>query len=159
MPAAGILDWKRSKSEIPILHNSKSPKNLRRIILECIKNIGRRIYQGGPTRQSQAREAHPTPLGAPLWLVAHLAGLRSPSSAIWRVLTWKKSEEVFQDEVPPPRGGTWAGALLPSGGAIPPGELPSRRGKSKPSSSPTPLSSLGGQSSSTYSTTPSPLKP
>ena len=60
----------------------------------------------------------------------------------------KKSEEDFRNEAPPPRGGTWVGALLPSGGAILPGELPSRRGKSKLSSSPTPLLSLGGQSSS-----------
>ena len=87
MPAAGILDWKRSKSEIPILHNSKSPENLRRIILEYIKNIGRKKYIRGPTRRSQARGARPTPLGAPLWLVGPLAGLRCPSSAIWRVLT------------------------------------------------------------------------
>src|SRR3990170_2948402 len=54
MPAAGILDWKRSKSERPILHNSKSPENLRRIILEYIKNTGRRKYQRGPTRRPQA---------------------------------------------------------------------------------------------------------
>ena len=69
MPAAGILDWKRSKSEIPILHNSESPKNLRSIIFEYIKNIGRRIYQRGPTRQSQARRARPTPWARPcgLW--------------------------------------------------------------------------------------------
>ena len=32
MPVAGILDWKRSKSERPILHNSKSPETSRRII-------------------------------------------------------------------------------------------------------------------------------
>ena len=59
--------------------------------------------------------------------------------------------EDFQDEASPPRGGTWAGALLPSGGAIPPGELPSRRGKSSSSSSPTTLPSWGGLSSSTSS--------
>ena len=49
--------------------------------------------------------------------------------------------------------GTWAGALLPFGGAISSG-----RGKSSWSSSPTTLSSLGGQSSSTSSTAPSHLK-
>ena len=48
MPAAGILDWKRSKSEIPILHNSKSLENLRRIILEYIKNTEQRKYQRDP---------------------------------------------------------------------------------------------------------------
>ena len=69
MPAAGILDWKRSKSVIPILHNSKSPENLRRIILEYIKNTGRRKYQRGPTRQPQACRARPTPWARPsgLW--------------------------------------------------------------------------------------------
>src|SRR3990170_4310755 len=44
----------RSKSERSIIHNSKSPENLRRIILEYIKNIGRRKYQRGPTRRPQA---------------------------------------------------------------------------------------------------------
>ena len=39
------------------------------------------------------------------------------------------------------------------------GKLPSRRGKSSPSSSPTILSSGGGQSPSTSSPAPSPLKP
>ena len=93
MPAAGILDWKRSKYERPILHNSKSSKNLWRIILEYIKNIGRRRCQRGPTRQPQSWGARPTPLGAPLWLVGPLAGLRCPSSTIWRVLTWKKNHK------------------------------------------------------------------
>ena len=54
MPAARILDWKGCKSERPILHNSKSPENLRRIILEYIKNIGRIKYQRGPTKWPQA---------------------------------------------------------------------------------------------------------
>ena len=69
MPAAGILDWKRSKYERPILHNSKSPENLRRIVLEYIKNIGQRIYQRGPTRQSQARGRALPPWARPcgLW--------------------------------------------------------------------------------------------
>jgi Fe-S cluster assembly iron-binding protein IscA len=49
--------------------------------------------------------------------------------------------------------------LLPSDGAIPPGELPSWRGKSSSSSSPTTLPSWGGQSPSTCSTAPSHLKP
>ena len=69
MPVAGILDRKRSKYERPILHNSKSPEKLRRIILEYIKHIGRKKYQRGPTRRSQALGARPTPQGAPcgLW--------------------------------------------------------------------------------------------
>jgi hypothetical protein len=44
----------RSKSERPIPHNSKSPENLWRIILEYIKNIGQRNTRGGPTRWPQA---------------------------------------------------------------------------------------------------------
>src|SRR5215216_425942 len=63
----------RSKSERPILHNSKSPENLRRIILEYIRIIGQRKYQRGPTRWPQAWGAHPQGLWAP-WQVsgAHL---------------------------------------------------------------------------------------
>jgi hypothetical protein len=70
----------------------------------------------------------------------------------------KKSREDFQDEAPPSRGRTWAGALLLSGGAIPSGKLPSGRGKSKPSTSPTILSSWEDKSSSTSSPAPSHLK-
>ena len=44
---------------------------------------------GGLAGEPQARGA-PYPLGAPLWLVGPLSGQRCPSSAIWRVLTWKK---------------------------------------------------------------------
>ena len=52
----------RSKYERPILHNSKSPENLWRIILEYIKNIGRRKYQRGPTRGHKCGGA-PLPCG------------------------------------------------------------------------------------------------
>ena len=44
----------RSKSEIPILHNSKSPEILQRIILEYINTIGSRKYRTGPTRWPKA---------------------------------------------------------------------------------------------------------
>ena len=76
MPAAGILDWKRSKSEIPILHKSKSPENLRGIILENIKNIGRKKYIRGPTRQSQARGHALPPWARPcgLWPTWQVSG-------------------------------------------------------------------------------------
>ena len=89
MLAARILDWKRSKYEKPILHNSKSPENLRRIILKYIKILGEGNIRGDLPGGTSLGGA-PYPLGAPLWLVGHLAGLRCPSSAIWRVLTWKK---------------------------------------------------------------------
>ena len=54
MPAAGILGRKGCKSERPILHNSKTPENLRKIILEYIKILGDIKYQRGPTRRPQA---------------------------------------------------------------------------------------------------------
>jgi hypothetical protein len=60
----------------------------------------------------------------------------------------EKSEEYFRDEAPPSQGRTWEGAILLSGGAILPGILPSGRGKLKPSTSPTILSSWEDQSSS-----------
>jgi hypothetical protein len=85
----------------------------------------------------------PGPPGAAWWVVASPATLRCPPSGIWMPLTWKKVGEDFRDEAPPSRGGTWVGALLPSGGQIPPEELPSQRGKPSSSSSPTTLPSWG----------------
>jgi hypothetical protein len=79
-----------SNSERPILHNSKRPENLIRIILEYIRIIGRRKYQSGPTRWPQAW-GRALPPGHALGLVDSLARLRCPSSAIWRVFNWKKS--------------------------------------------------------------------
>ena len=54
MPAARILAWKRSKFEIPILHNSKSRENQRGYILEFIKNSRPKKYQRGASRRPQA---------------------------------------------------------------------------------------------------------
>ena len=54
------------------------------------KKYWRRNTRGGPTRWQQAWGASPIPLGAPLGLVGPVAGLWCPSSAIWRVFTWKK---------------------------------------------------------------------
>ena len=39
-------------------------------------------------------------------LVGPLVALRCPSSAIWSLSPWQKSEASFGDETPPPRGGT-----------------------------------------------------
>ena len=61
----------------PILHNSKSPETSRRIVLEYIKNIGRRKHQRGATH---------CPSGCAPCLVGHLAAPRCPSSAIWSLL-------------------------------------------------------------------------
>jgi hypothetical protein len=46
---------KKATTEIDIFHNSKWPENLRRIILEYIKNIGGRNTRRGPTREPRAQ--------------------------------------------------------------------------------------------------------
>ena len=66
MPAAGILDWKRSKNWRPILHSSKSPETPCKSFWELIINIERKKYQRGPTPWPRGWWARPTPLGAPL---------------------------------------------------------------------------------------------
>ena len=62
--AAGILGWKRSKYQRPILHNSKSPKTPRKLFLEIIKNTQQRKDQRGPHPGHKGGGA-PYPLGAP----------------------------------------------------------------------------------------------
>ena len=47
MPAVGILGWKRSKYQRPILHNSKNIETPRKLFLELIKNTGESINQRG----------------------------------------------------------------------------------------------------------------
>ena len=53
-------------------------------------------------------EGAPYPLGAPSILVGPVVGPLRPSSAIWCVFTWKKSEGSFRYKEPLSRGGTWA---------------------------------------------------
>ena len=65
MPAAGILGWKRSKYERPILHSSKSPKTSWKSFSEYIENIGRKKYQREATHHPRGWGARPTPLGMP----------------------------------------------------------------------------------------------
>ena len=72
--------------------------------------------------------------------------------------TLEKITENYWDFPPPSARRNLGGALLLSGGAILPGKLPSGRGKSKPSSSPTLQSSWRSSSSSTSSPAPSHLK-
>ena len=45
---------KKATSELPILHISKWAKNLQRIILQYMKNIGANNYRRGPTRWAQS---------------------------------------------------------------------------------------------------------
>ena len=54
----------RGETEIAILHNSKWPENLWRIILEYIKNNGKIITRRGATRKPQALGARPPSLWA-----------------------------------------------------------------------------------------------
>ena len=61
IPAPGILDWKRSKSECSILRNSKCPENQRGFFLDFIKNTGRKKCHRGATRGPQAWLSRPTP--------------------------------------------------------------------------------------------------
>ena len=139
--------WK-SYVRLPILHNSKWAETLRRIFMEYLRIIGANNYQRGSTRCAQLTWRARAPRRA----MVGCALLDPPTVPLfWYISHFdleKKSEEDFRDEAPPSWGGTWAGALLPSG-AIPPGELPSRRGKSSSSSSQTTLPSWWGQSPST----------
>ena len=66
MPAAGILGRKRSKFEKPILHNSKSPEILWRIILEYIKILDEESTRGGPHPVHEGGGAPLPPGRAPL---------------------------------------------------------------------------------------------
>ena len=69
MPAVGILDWKRSKYQRSILHNSKSHETLQRIILKLIENIGRRKHQRGPpaSKNGGGRAQPPRRAPWPCW--------------------------------------------------------------------------------------------
>ena len=158
MPAAGILGWKRSKYQRPILHNSKSPETPRKLFLEIIKNTERKKYQRGATHhargwgRAQPPWARPLPrgplVGPPVPIFCHI------KSFLRRKIISKLSG---RDSAATRRnlGGTNLG-LRRSCSAR---ELPSGRGKPSPSSSPTILSSGGGQYPSASSPAQSPLKP
>ena len=142
--------WK-SYVRLPILHNSKWAETSQRIFMEYIRIIGENNYHRGPIRWAQP-PGHAL-VGCAL-LGPHLVPL------FWYISHFDlKKGEHFREEAPSCRGGTWAGALLPSGRAIPQGKLPSRRGPSSSSSLPTALPSWGWLSSSTSSTALTPLKP
>ena len=64
----------------------------------------------------------------PPWRALEGCGLFGPPPVpiFWYISDFdlKKLREYFRDGAPPCRGGTWAGALLPSGGAISSGNFP-----------------------------------
>ena len=92
-----------------------------------IKNIERKNFtRGGHTLPTRVG-------GAPPYLVGPLVALRWPSSAIWSLSMGKIISHLL--------GQNSAAMRRNLGGAVLPGKLPSRRGKSSPSSSPTLLSS------------------
>ena len=153
MPAAGILGWKRSKYQRHILHNSKIPETPRKSVLKYIKNIGRRKHQRGATHHPRGWGA-PYPLGAP---PASWAPWQPSDAHLWLYEVFPRGKnhklahrmKLRRHEAEPIQG---------SSGAILPWKLPSGRGKSSLSSSPSILSSGGGQSPSTSSPASSPLK-
>ena len=61
MSAAGILAWKWSKVEIPILCNSKRRKNQRGCFSGFIRNTGPKKHQRGASRWPQASTTRPPP--------------------------------------------------------------------------------------------------
>ena len=99
-----------------------------------------------------------TPLAAPPWACGALVAPLPMPFGHKIPITLEKITEKFWDFPPPSARRNLGGALLLSGGAILPGKLPSGRGKSKPSSSPTLQSSWGSSSSSTSSPAPSHLQ-
>ena len=144
-----IWAWK-SYVRLPILQNSKEAETPRRIFMEYMMNIGANKYRSGPpgghNPPGRAREprralvgcAHPGPPPVPIFCyISHFdlekirRGLLGWSAAVSRRNLGRST--------------------LPSGGVIPPGEFPSRRGKPSSSSSPITLPSWGGLSSSTSS--------
>ena len=128
-----IWTWK-SYVRPPVLHNSKQAETSRRFFMDYLRNIGANNYQrvppGGHNPPGCVREprralvgcAHPGPPAVPIfWYISHFYLERISRGLSGGAL--------------PSRGGTWAGALLPSGGVIPPREVPSRRDISRQNSS------------------------
>ena len=130
MPAAGILGWKRSKYLRPILHNSKSPETPRKLILEIIKILSEENTRGGPHPGHEG--GGPLPRGPP----------GRPPVSIFSYMVSSTLEKIIskltgRDSATTRRNQSRAPAEL-----FLSGKLPSGRGKSSPSSSPT-LLSLG----------------
>ena len=122
-----------------------------------MKNIGGRSTRGAPPGSHTARWRGLPPRARHLAVWAPGGSLPMPFGH--KILfALEKITENPRDFPPPSARRNLGGALLPSGGAILPGKLPSWRGKSKPSSSPTLRSSSGSSSSSTSSPAPSHLQ-
>ena len=126
MPAAGILGWKRSKYQRPILHSSKSPETPRKSFLELMIIIQPKKYLRGATHHPRGwgcalppQARHPT-LWAPRW----------PSDGhllLYGVFRWEKNHKpssrtkLRRHEAEPWRNQSRAPAELFCRGNFPPG--------------------------------------
>jgi hypothetical protein len=122
------------------------------------KNTGRKKYRRGPSMGPQVKGARPAP-----WAHPGTCGLhRGPLMLIFSYMNPFSLEKPIKRRLLGPaaasRGGSRDGALLLSSGVILPGILLSRRGKSKPFSSPTLITSWEHPSPSTSSPAPSHVK-
>ena len=143
IPATGILAWKWSKVEIPILRNSKRRKNQRGIFFPIYQKYWAEEVPEGREGLATSMHGATTPRAAPWGLVGIPLAHLLPSFAIWRVSSRKKiKEELFRGFSAATRRNL-SRTNLELQQTILPGKLPSRRGKSSPSSSPTLLSSEG----------------
>ena len=158
MPAVEILGWKRSKYWEPILHSSKSPETPRKSFLELLRIIEKRKYQRGPHPGEEGGGAPPCsarplspgpPRGPPVPLFCYMKAFALKKKIISK-LSGRNSAATRRN-----LGGTNLGLRR----SCSVGETSLREGKSSPSPSPKILSSRGGQSPSTSSPAPSPLKP
>ena len=98
MPTTGILDWRGANLRDLFCTTPKVLKIYGELFWNK-KILGEEIPEGDPPGGHKHG-------GAPLGLVPPLAGLRCPSYAIWRLLSWKKSKGSFGYKAPPSRGET-----------------------------------------------------
>jgi hypothetical protein len=148
---------KRSKTEADIFQTPNDLKISEELFWNICELLAKELPEEGPWQSHKLRWHPPRARHVSLWphqpsSVAHLL-LYNP------IYPRKNQEKTFGMKRRCLETETGTGALLLSGGAIPPGKLPSGRGKSKLSSSPTFLSSWEDQSSSTSSPAPSHIKP
>ena len=128
--------WKRCKYWKPILHSSKNPETPRNFFLEFIRIIERKKHLRGPTPWPRGWGARPPVLGAPL-------SPGPPGGPPVSIFCYMKS--FILEKIRSKLLGRNTAAMRRNQSRAPAKlfcqELPSLRGKSKPSSSPTILSS------------------
>ena len=149
--------WKRSKRWKPILHNSESPETPRNNLLELLRISERKKYTKGPppcprdrgTPRYRARPLSPRPPdGPPVAFFCYIIAFTLEK--IVGKLPGRTSAATRRN-LGETNLGLWRSCSA--------GGTSLREGESSPSSSPTILSSGGGQYPSTSSPAPSHLKP